>query len=377
MGAGWLELRAVGIGQPCHMAGEFNGGDLHAQANAQVGNFVFSGKAGGADFALNAALTETPGHQHRVKLGELRDVVCAEGFGVDVLDDDPDVVFHARVAQGFVEGFIAVAQIHVLADHRHVDFTFRVRRLVHQIVPAFQVGGWGVQTQLVANQAIQALFVQHAGDFVDGVDVPHGDDTPFVHVGEQRDFVALIVRDGAIGAANQGIGLDADFTQLLHGVLGGLGFQFPGGGDPRYIRQVHKRRHVRPQAQTELAHRFQERQGLDITHGAANFHNRHVHCVRLAKASPAFDVLLDFVGDVRNNLNRFAQVVATAFFFQHGLVDAAGGEVVGPAHPGGDETLVVAEVKVSFCAIIGDEDFAMLERRHRARINVDVRIELD
>src|ERR1700684_1480674 len=40
------------------------------------------------------------------------------------------------------------------------------------------------------------------------------------------------------------------------------------------------------------------------------------------------------------------------------------------------ESLVVAEAEVGFRAVVGDEDFAMLKRRHRSRIHVQIRIEL-
>ena len=39
------------------------------------------------------------------------------------------------------------------------------------------------------------------------------------------------------------------------------------------------------------------------------------------------------------------------------------------------ETLIVAQVKVGFGAVIGDEDFAMLKRAHRSGINVQVRVQ--
>ena len=42
-----------------------------------------------------------------------------------------------------------------------------------------------------------------------------------------------------------------------------------------------------------------------------------------------------------------------------------------------DEALVVAEIEIGFGAVVGDEHFAVLERAHRARIDVDVRIELE
>ena len=41
-----------------------------------------------------------------------------------------------------------------------------------------------------------------------------------------------------------------------------------------------------------------------------------------------------------------------------------------------DEPLVVSEVEVRLGAVVGDEHFAVLERRHRARIDVEIRVEL-
>ncbi len=61
----------------------------------------------------------------------------------------------------------------------------------------------------------------------------------------------------------------------------------------------------------------------------------------------------------------------------HGLVDLAGGDVVDLAHRGAGEALVVAEVEVGLGAVLGDEHLAVLERVHRARIDVQVRIELE
>jgi hypothetical protein len=41
------------------------------------------------------------------------------------------------------------------------------------------------------------------------------------------------------------------------------------------------------------------------------------------------------------------------------------------------EALVVAQVEVGLGPVVGDVDLAVLERAHRARIHVDVGIELD
>jgi hypothetical protein len=91
----------------------------------------------------------------------------------------------------------------------------------------------------------------------------------------------------------------------------------------------------------------------------------------------ALDEFLDLVGDVRDHLHRLAEVVAAALLLEHALVDLAGGEVVAALHPRGDEALVVAEVEVGLGAVVGDEDLAVLERAHRARVDVEVGVELD
>ena len=287
------------------------------------------------------------------------------------------MVAHAGVLQRLVQRLVAVRQVDVLADHGDADFALRVLGFVHQLVPALEVGRRRVQAQLVADQAVQALLVQHARHLVDRVHVPHGDHAPFGHVGEQRDLAALFLGDLAVGAAQQRVGGDADLAQLLHGVLGGLGLELAGGGDPRHVGQVHEGRVVGAHAQAHLPRGFQEGQRFDVAHGAADFHDRDVGRAGLAEVGAALDEFLDLVGDVRDHLHRLAQVVAAALLLEHGLVDLAGGEVVDLAHAGGHEPLVVAQVQVGFGAVVGDEHLAVLERGHRAGIDVDVRIQLD
>ena len=79
---------------------------------------------------------------------------------------------------------------------------------------------------------------------------------------------------------------------------------------------------------------------------------------------------------MRNHLHRAAKIIAAPFLVDDALVNLAGGEVVRFFHLHRDEALVMAEIEIGFCAVIGDEYFTVLERRHRAGIDVDVRIEL-
>src|SRR5438105_2243129 len=117
---------------------------------------------------------------------------------------------------------------------------------------------------------------------------------------------------------------------------------------------------------------FEKRQRLDIAHRAADFHNRHFRV-----AHTGVDERLDLIGDVRDHLHGAAEVIAAPLLADHAFVNLAGGEVVAPGHLHVDEALVVAQVEIGLGAVVGHEHLAMLERAHRSRIDVDVRIELE
>ena len=84
--------------------------------------------------------------------------------------------------------------------------------------------------------------------------------------------------------------------------------------------------------------------------------------VRVAVARDARDPLLDLVGDVRDDLDGAAEVVAAALLGDDRLVDPAGGDVGELGQVLVDEPLVVAEVEVRLGAVVGDEDLAVLVR---------------
>ena len=70
---------------------------------------------------------------------------CATFAAVSVSEStysifDPRVVVDAGVAQRLVERLVRVGQVDVLAAHRDRDLALRVLDLVHQLVPALQVG---------------------------------------------------------------------------------------------------------------------------------------------------------------------------------------------------------------------------------------------
>jgi hypothetical protein len=357
-----VEFGRVGAGQAGHVAGVLDGGDLHPQADAQIRDAVFAGVAGGDDLALDATLAEATGHEDRVVLRELCRGLGRQRLGVHVLDVDLDVVVDAGVAQRLVERLVRVREFGVLAGHRDRDLALRVGDFLDQPVPAVEVGRPGQELELHADHLVQALLVEHAWHLVDGVRVPDRDHAVQRDIGEERNLLALFIRDRSIGAAEQGVWLDADLAHLLHRVLGWLGLQLAGGGDPRHVGQVDKRRIRRAELQGHLADGFEEGQRFDVADRAADLDDGHVHGLGRADPGATAHVVLDLVGDVRDDLHGLAEVVAAAFLLQHRGVDLTAGEVVGLPHARRDEPLVVAEVEVCFGAVVGDEDLAVLER---------------
>src|SRR5271168_3009830 len=105
----------------------------------------------------------------------------------------------------------------------------------------------------------------------------------------------------------------------------------------------------------ELADRLEIRQALDIANRAADLAQHEVE-ILVAVA----DEFLDGVGDVRNDLDGGAEIVAAAFLGEDFLIDAAGGDVVLPRCRPSGEALVVAEVEVSLGAVVGDKNLAVL-----------------
>ena len=85
---------------------------------------------------------------------------------------------------------------------------------------------------------------------------------------------------------------------------------------------------------------------------------------------------LDLVGDVRDHLHGLAEELAAPLLVDHRQVDLAGGVVRVAVQRAVGEPLVVAQVEVGFAAVVQHVDFAVLVGAHRARIDVDVRIEL-
>ncbi len=208
---------------------------------------------------------------------------------------------------------------------------------------------------------------------VDGGGVHAGQHVVGRHVAEHGDLGAHRVGHLVVGAADDEVGLHPERAQLLHGVLGGLGLHLVGRGDVGHERHVGEQHVAGRQLGLELARGLDERQALDVADGAADLGYDDVGA---GLPGDAAQPLLDGLGDVRDDLYGAAEEVAAALAGDEGLVDRALGEVGLAREVLVDEALVVAQVQVALVAVLGDEDLAVLEGAHGARVDVEVRIHL-
>ena len=193
---------------------------------------------------------------------------------------------------------------------------------------------------------------------------------------EEGDLVLQLSGNVLLRAAEQHVGLDSKRPEFLHAVLGGFRLQFARRLDEGHIGQVHVdgvglHAIVKARLELPLADGFQEGLALDVAHGAADFHQDDIHILGYL-----FHGALDFIRDVRDHLHGLAQVVAAALFLDDGVVDPAGGDGMVPRCGNRRETFVVAKIQIGFRAVVGDENLAVLERRHGARIHVQVGVHL-
>ena len=322
--------------------------------------------------AARAARPESAGHEDADRAVEqARAAFLFERFRLDPLDVDAHAIREAAVIERLVQRLVGILVARVLADDVNGDLVLGILDPMNELLPRLHVRFVRRQVQVLEDDRVEALVAQRQRHFVDRRDVARRDHRFLVDVAEQRDLLLDVARQDAIGAAQQDVGLDTDRAQVAHAVLRRLGLQLAGGADVRHQRQVHVDRVLAADVLAELANRFEERQALDVADRAADFDEHDVGiAARLA------DAVLDLVGDVRNHLHGAAEIIAAALLLDHRHVDLAGRPVAVPRRGHAREPLVVAQVEVRLGAVVGDVDLAVLIRAHRARIDVDVRIEL-
>ena len=182
----------------------------------------------------------------------------------------------------------------------------------------------------------------------------------------------MLFRYRHLGAADEDVGDNADVAEHPHGMLRRLGLQLARRLEVGNERKMHETRVFGALLEAELTRRLEEWQTFDIARYAADLTEDDVAIM----FSRAANRRLDFVRDVRNDLHRAAEVPACAFAREDGGVDAARSVVTCLRARNARKALVMPEVEVRLRAVVRHEHLAMLVRRHRAGIDVEIGVQL-
>src|SRR4051812_9780562 len=367
------ELRRVAVLELADVACELDDGGLHAETDAEEWQSGLTRGADRLDHALDATNTEAAGNEEPIVAGEerRRRVGVRERLTRDPVDLHADIIRDAAMDERLEDALVAIGILGVFADDGDTNLLIGREHTLNQLAPARKVGRRGLQAELLDDLGVEPLLVKDQRNLVDRPHVGALDHGAKFDVAEERDLALDLVGDRTLGADDEQIGLNSDLHELAYGVLGWFGLQLTGGGDVRNEGEVNEDRVLATDVVAHLTDRLEERLRFDVTDGAADFHDDDVVLRR-----DAADRRLDLVRDMRNDLHRRSQVFAAALLGDDVEIDPPGGDVIRLRERTVDKALVMAEIEIGLRPVVGDEDFAVLKRRHRPGIDVQVRVEL-
>ena len=379
IGGAGVELRRIRPAEP-DRPGRLDDDALQAQAQTQHRQTALARVADRADLALDPADAEATRDQHGMHVAEHRR--CA-AVGFAVVGGHPahlnlGAVLEAAGTQRFGHRQVSIGEVNVLA-HQCDPHSFR--GLVHsleQVVPLRPVDVTKRQAEPAHHVGVEFLAVQHLGDVVDRRRVRGGDHTVDVDVAHQGDLVLQRFGHVAVAAQDQRVGRDADAAQRGDRVLGGFGLQLARRRQNRAPASTcRKKQFSRPTSWRTC--RAASRNGSDSMSPTVP----PISVITMSGRSPSAsglghrqDPALDLIGDVRDDLDGVAEVLAAALLRDHRRIHLPGSHIRRSGQVAVEETLVVPDVEVGFGAVLGDEYLAVLERVHGARIDVEVRVQL-
>ncbi len=177
-----------------------------------------------------------------------------------------------------------------------------------------------------------------------------------------------------LAAGDDHVGLDPRGSEFPHALLRRFRLLLPDGPHDGHEGRVDEQDVLLADLLPELADGFEEGHPFDVSDRPADLDEDDVGVLFLPDLA---EQGLDFVRDVRDDLHRLPEVVAATFLLDHRAVHLPGGDVVVPGQVHIEKAFVVAEVQVDLRAVVKDEDLPVLVRVHRARVDVQVRVNLD
>ncbi len=170
MRRGGVEFGRVRFREFQNIPREFNRRDLHSEAKAEIGDFIFARELRRENFSFHAALAETARHENSAEaVQHFFRTVFFDFLGVHLHDFHAAIVADAAVDDRLVNRFVGVLQADVFADDADAHAMLRRDEFADDFLPVRHVRDGRVEMQKPANQIVHALALQHQRHFVNGM----------------------------------------------------------------------------------------------------------------------------------------------------------------------------------------------------------------
>ena len=239
------------------------------------------------------------------------------------------------------------------------------------VFPRIEVGPAGPDVQQIDDLLIQTFPMKDQRNLIDATHILCGKHGRHFNVAEEGNLRFDRLGEKILRPAQKDVRLDADLPKGLDAVLRRFRLHLARCLDEGNPGQMDEDGVLPTGLVAELTDGLEKRQALDVAHGPADLHDRHVEPLRRFT-----DVLLDLVRNVRNDLNGLAQIVPPPLLGDDREIDLPGREVVLFAHPCAGEAFVMAEIEVRLRPVVGHENLPVLKGAHRPRIDIDVGVQL-
>ena len=369
-----VELAGIGVGNARNSSGILNHGNLHSEADAEIGQHPLSGIFRGQNHALNAPAAEPAGDENAIQALKRGFIgLGRQGFGIDPLDPDMRIVRISRVLQGLGNREIRIVKPDVLPNQTDADMVRPCLDALDHALPIRKLRGRRADPKLPADHRGKVGFFQHQRRFIEVGQRDVFDDTIGADIAEERNLFENGVLQRLVAAQDNDVGVNAHALQLAHRVLRGLGLVLVRAAQKGHQRDMNKEAVLSADLQRDLADGLQKGLGLDVADRAADFGDDHIGVGFLTHPVNKF---LDFIGDVRDDLHRGAEILPPALLVEHVPVDLSRGQVGVFVQILVDEAFIVPKIQIGFGAVLGHIHLPMLIRAHGSRIDIDVGVEL-
>ena len=120
-----VKFFAVCFCQTQNISGEINHGNLHTQAQSEIGEIIFPGEFGSDYFSLRSTISKSTGNQNAMEISKVGiGAILLDFFRIDMNHHDLTIVTNSTVYQGLVNREIGILEVHVFPDHSNLDFMF-------------------------------------------------------------------------------------------------------------------------------------------------------------------------------------------------------------------------------------------------------------